>query len=642
MNSYLKRYTAWIMASLISLSLLLGSGVNLTIQNASAAVLVLGKPLTNNAVLQRSMSAPVFGTAAAGANVSVSFNGQNLSTTADAAGKWRVNLASMTANTAPGNMVITSGAETITLTGLQVGEVWLCSGQSNMLFALTNAVDGPAAAADAPNHNMRLFEDLGPWQVSNATTAGNFSAICYWFGLELSNSLGNGVPIGLIQEAQGGTSIHEWTNCCGGSKAGSLYNAWIAPLIPYAIRGANWYQGENDAHFGPEGYYTKMMGLMNEWRTNWGQGNFHFQLGQLHWNGASEGWASVRQDLLQASLDAPNAVLAVNVDAPTGGGHPPTKKPIGIRFGLAARALVYGENIEYSGPMPSASLSSVQGNQFIIGFTHLGNGLVTGSEFQPTGAPVPFKLAGSNGTYFTATGQIVGNTVVVTSASVPNPVSVEYIWDVSQGNLYNIVNVPSFYGPVTRLPVPSFKLTLSGGPTPTPGPTATPTATPTRTNTPAPTNTPTAGPSPTPTSTNTSAPPTNTPTATNTPGPTNTPGGSTVMHVQDIFTTDVNGTPKTTFIAGTDTIYWRVQIVDQNGVPVSGAAVVTQLLNPSGGTWATQTQTTNASGWALFNKSTQNNNANGTYTINVTNVTKTGATYNPAANVKSSTTFVMQ
>jgi uncharacterized protein YfaS (alpha-2-macroglobulin family) len=82
--------------------------------------------------------------------------------------------------------------------------------------------------------------------------------------------------------------------------------------------------------------------------------------------------------------------------------------------------------------------------------------------------------------------------------------------------------------------------------------------------------------------------------------------------------------------------------VDQNGVPVSGAAVLSQILRPDGNSWATQTQTTNASGWALFTKATQNNNAKGTYTINVTSVTKTGATYNPAANVKSSTTFVMQ
>jgi hypothetical protein len=342
-----------------------------------------------------------------------------------------------------------------------------------------------------------------------------------------------------------------------------------------------------------------MMGLINEWRTAWGQGNFHFQIGQIHWNSADAGWASVRQDQLQAALDSSNVALAVNVDATTGGGHPPTKKQIGVRFGLAARALIYSEAIEYSGPMPSASLSYIQGNQFVIGFTHVGNGLVTGSEFQPGGAPVPFKLAGTNGVYYSATGQIVGSTVVVTSASVPNPVSVEYIWDISQGNLYNNVNVPSAYGPVTRLPAPSFRLTLSSGPSPT----ATPIS----------------------------------PTPTFTP----TPSGSTVMHVADIYTSDVNGNLQTTFSAGS-TVYWRVEVVDESGSPVSGASVTTVMLKPDGTTWITQTVTTNSNGWALFSKSTQKSNAKGTYTINVTNVVKSGAVYNSAANIKSSTTFLLQ
>jgi len=600
-----RKYTAQnrvMFVTLLIVSLIVSIVVVIPSRHAQAAALVLGRPFTNNAVLQRNMPVPVFGTATAGTPVSVSFNGQNVVTTVGSDGKWRVNLASMTANTAPGNMVITSGAESIMLTGLQIGEVWLCSGQSNMKYALNSAIDGPEAASDAVNHNIRLFMDSGPWQVADATTAGNFSAICYWFGHELSTSLTNTVPIGLMLEAVGGTSIAEWETCCGstrGATSGAQYNPWIVPLQPYAIRGVNWYQGENDAHFSPDGYYTRMMGLINEWRTAWGQGNFHFQIGQIHWNGADAGWASVRQDQLQAALDSSNAALAVNVDATTGGGHPPTKKQIGVRFGLAARALIYGEAIEYSGPMPSASLSYIQGNQFVIGFTHVGNGLVTGSEFQPGGAPVPFKLSGTNGVYYSATGQIVGNTVIVTSASVPNPVSVEYIWDISQGNLYNNVNVPSAYGPVTRLPAPSFKLTLSSGPTPT----ATPI-------------------SPTPTVTPTTS-------------------GSTVMYVADIYTTDVNGNLQMTFSAGS-TVYWRVQVVDESGSPVSGASVTTVMRKPDGTTWNTQTVTTNSNGWALFSKSTQKSNPKGTYTINITNVVKSGVVYNSGANVKSSTTFVLQ
>lgn len=627
----LTKQAGLLLSGLVSLALIIAEIVSLPAPSASAAGLSVLPMFSNNGVLQRNMPVPVFGTANAGATVNVSFNGQNVSTTAAGDGTWRVNLASMAANSSPNTMTISSAGQTLNFTGLQVGEVWVCSGQSNMLFELNNSTDGPAAAADAPNHNIRLIEidsqggvaGSAPWAVSNATTAGAFSAICYWFGLELSNSLN--VPIGLIQSSKGGTDIIEWTHANGGSRDGQLYDSMVKPLQPYAIRGANWYQGENDAFFGPAGYYNKLVGLINEWRTDWGQGSFPFQIAQLHWKGADAGWASVRQDELQAHLDVANTTLAVNVDAPEGGGHPPVKRPIGIRFGIAARGFVYGENIEYMGPIPSASLSSVQGNQFIIGFTHLGGGLVTGSEFQPTGAPVPFALAGTDGIFYPATGQIVGNTVVVTSASVPNPVSVEYVWDLSQGNLYNNVSVPSFYGTVTRLPVPSFKLTLSGG-----GPTPTPT----RTNTPAP-----------PTATNTPGGPTNTPTPTptrtNTPTPTATSGGSTVMHIADVLTTDVNGNPLSTFSRG-DTVYYRVKIVDQGNAAVSGASVTVELRRPDNSLWNTKTATTDATGWALFNQKTVNSNPAGTYTAVVTGVTKSGATYDPAANVKSSTTFVLQ
>jgi hexosaminidase len=201
---------------------------------------------------------------------------------------------------------------------------------------------------------------------------------------------------------------------------------------------------------------------------------------------------------------------------------------------------------------------------------------------------------------------------------------------------------------------PGFGNGLGGSPTATP---SGPTATPTRTNTPAPptntptrTNTPTPGPTATPTRTNTPVPPTNTPTVgpsptptrTNTPAPpTATPGGSTVMHVADIYTTDSAGNPKSLY-GHPDTFYYRVKIVDQFGNPVSGASVNTAVIWPAGGTWLSPVLTTGADGWGLFNHSIQNNSPTGVYTINVTNVTKTGATYDAAANVKSSTTFTVQ
>jgi hypothetical protein len=174
--------------------------------------------------------------------------------------------------------------------------------------------------------------------------------------------------------------------------------------------------------------------------------------------------------------------------------------------------------------------------------------------------------------------------------------------------------------------------------TPTRTPTATPTNTPTTTNTPGgPTNTPTH----TPTRTNTPAA-TNTPTRTPTPGPTATPGGSVVMHVADLLTTDSAGTPKTLFNRG-DTVYYKAQIVDQSGNPVSGATVNFDLRYPDGSLCCTASLITDSTGWTpLWSKKTGNNYPIGTYTLNVTGVTKIGATYDPAANVISSTTFVLQ
>jgi hypothetical protein len=157
----------------------------------------------------------------------------------------------------------------------------------------------------------------------------------------------------------------------------------------------------------------------------------------------------------------------------------------------------------------------------------------------------------------------------------------------------------------------------SGGsmPTDTPTPTATP-AGPTPTDTPIPADTPT-------------------------PTPTATPSGSIIMHVADIYTTDVNGVPKDTFNRG-ETIYWRVLIHDQNNSPLEGASVTTEVLRPNGGVWVTPTATTGSDGWALFSQKSQKPNPTGTYTINVTNVVKTGVTYDPNANGKDSHQFLLQ
>jgi sialate O-acetylesterase len=549
MNLYLKKYTAWILTSLVSLSLLVSGLISLPLPNVSAAVLTVPSIFSSNAVLQRNMAVPIFGSAAPGATVTVNFQGQNVSTTALSTGKWQVNLASMPASTSPSNLVITSGSESITLTGVQVGEVWVCSGQSNMVKNLDSVYEGPETAADAPNHNIRLFMEASGgtptgvvWTVSNVTTASAFSAVCYFFAHKLAHTLQpSNLPIGLIQAATVGTTIQTWTHYLGSS--GVQYDTQVKPLQPYAIRGVNYYQGESNS--GDSDYTPYMINLVNEWRTDWGQGSFPFQFVQLH---GSLNWAPFREQQLQAWLGTTNTNMAVAIDLPPAGSmHPLTKRPIGDRLAAGARNLWYGDTTtESSGPLRNPATSYVSGNQVVIGFTHVGGGLVTGSEWQPGGAPYPFLVAGSDGKYYLGTASIVGNTIVVSSASVPNPVSVRYIWDEAKGNLYNTDN----------LPASPFQLTLGSGPTPTPGPTATST----RTNTPIPpTNTPTATSTPGgPTNT-----PTNTPTPTNTSAPataTNTPSGGTnlalnkVTTVSSFMSVNQDGTEA---VDGSVSTYWR-------------------------------------------------------------------------------------
>jgi sialate O-acetylesterase len=364
-----------------------------------------------------------------------------------------------------------------------VGEVWGCSGQSNMNLGLRFSTGGSAAAADAPNHDIRLFsapETTLPgqvtWTVATPTTAREFSAVCYYFGRELSQHFN--VPIGLIQSTKGGTYIEEWTHASGGSCAsmllaprntprpyGLLFDTKIEPLIPYAIKGFIWYQGENDSQDCAAVYFNKLRGLIGEWRAAWGEGDFPFGIVQLPFGRTPDTQAAQ----LQAYQQVPNTFLAITTDLPILGGtdlHPANKRPIGIRLAIGARAVAYGEPIEPVGPVPDPARSYVSGNTVVIGFTHPGRGLVTGSEWQPAGAPTPFELAGPSGGFHAATARIVGNTVVVTSPSVRTPLQVRYAWwRDGWGNLYSAVHIPIEGGRATytRLPASPFYMILDTG-----------------------------------------------------------------------------------------------------------------------------------------------------------------------------------
>jgi sialate O-acetylesterase len=415
---------------------------------SAGADVTCDKLFSDHAVLQRNMSVPVWGTASAGEHVTVDFRGQLKSATTDGNGNWLVNLDPMPADSNPGDMVIT-GDNVITLTGVQVGEVWLASGQSNITYTLGNANDSADIISDAGNHNIRLFRrsDDG-WSVSTPDTAEDFSAIGYVFGLDLENNLG--LPVGLLERGIPGTSIYTWTHTLGGDA--SNYESWIVPVQPYAIKGVIWYQGSADGNpTNCDSYYTMLPALMYEWRTDWGQGDFPFAIVQIHYDDDNEPAAIVRDAQLQTVLADVNSCIAVTSDYSNGGKngwHPDDKVPIGYRLADAARAMFYGQTgFEYYGPLYDEANSYVDGSSVVLNFTHIGGGLTTSIGANADGLdPKPFKVAGSDGIYYDATGQIFGDTVVVTSASVPNPVSVGYIWNYGYllCNLYNTDALPAF------------------------------------------------------------------------------------------------------------------------------------------------------------------------------------------------------
>jgi sialate O-acetylesterase len=414
---------------------------------AATSTLAVSPIFRANMVLQRDVAVPVFGKADPATTVTVQFQGQSVATVAAADGTWRVDLASMPANRVPNTLTVSAGSTTAQFTGVLVGDVWLCSGQSNMGKPLSFANGGSAEAGKARNHDIRLFRMTaqlpGPsyatWQVSDSAAASTFSAVGYWFGLELAKQHSD-VPVGLIQATHDGTSISRWQTSNEGS--GADYIAMVKAIQPFAVKGVVWYQGESDG--GDATYEKRLTDMIAEWRGDWAQARLPFGIVQL--TGSGSGGARWGQYLV--SRRVADTWLVVTSDLPGGQQlHPTEKKPIGLRLGLGARALVHGEPIEYSGPVVSGV--TVSGSRVTLAYAHAGSRLVTGNG----AAPATFQIAAApGGRYQTATATIVGNTVVLTS-KVAAPRSVRYQWG-SIGNLFNAISVPVEGGTssITRLP----------------------------------------------------------------------------------------------------------------------------------------------------------------------------------------------
>jgi sialate O-acetylesterase len=391
------------------------------------------------------MPVPIWGTADPWEPIIVRFDGQSKPTTADDGGQWMVYLDPMFASSTPGTLEI-SGTNTIRVNEVQVGEVWIGSGQSNMQRPLSGDCAADGAIAGASDHNMRFFNVTANggnvsstvWEVSDANSAAAMSAVHFYFGRHLAEHLPD-VPIGLITSAVSGTAIERWATCAG---SGGLYLGQIEPLQPYALRGATWYQGEWDAR-GSQGsskYYWQLPCLIDEWRTAWGQGNFPFYVVQMPKMGINS-IHIVRDAELETALADPMVEMIVTIDQPGSDVHPPCKDPFGVRLAMLARKLEYGHLLFARSPAYNAAASYVAGDTIGVVFDNVGQGLQSSA-----GPLAEWEIAGANGNFVAASAVIVGtDTVEVWSPSVPTPFSARYAFSPNPAgnNLINAEGLPA-------------------------------------------------------------------------------------------------------------------------------------------------------------------------------------------------------
>jgi sialate O-acetylesterase len=428
----------------------------------------------DNMVLQRDCEIPVWGTAAAGEKVVVAMAGQTNTTTADAQGKWSLRLEKLPQG-GPYDMIV-EGNNRVEIRNVMLGEVWLCSGQSNMAMTVARSRDAAQEIAAADFPEIRMFrvprvsspeprDDVqGNWLVCDPKTVGGFSATAFFFGRKLHKDLN--VPVGLINSSVGGTPIDFWTSAAAQetmfadsevkkadssmtapvANAGNLYNGMIAPLAPYAIRGAIWYQGERNSKQGdPYLYRFQLPALVANWRRDWKQGDFPFYWVQLPNFTAPQkepsetnGWVLVREGMLEA-LATPNTGMAVTIDVGEERDiHPKNKQDVGLRLALWALARTYGQKVVYSGPL--FKTCEIQEEKVLLTFDVAGSALATRDNEALHG----FAIAGEDRKFVWAEARITGDGIEVSSPEVPRPVAVRYAWASNPvGNLVNREGLPA-------------------------------------------------------------------------------------------------------------------------------------------------------------------------------------------------------
>lgn len=471
------------MRGLRKISLLITSLIGM--HSISRATIVLPKILGNNMVLQRGKLVPIWGTATAGEKVSVSFNGQQKNTVTGADGNWKVLLSPMLAN-ANGQTLTIQGTNTIKLENILVGEVWLCSGQSNMSYEMrknskvkkpdTSTVKSPVDEIDrAHNPQIRIFladhkNLLKPdslhkgWNIAQDSALRAFSAAGYFFAKNLNHDLG--VPVGIICSAVSGSRIEPWVakdalesvpyfkqnNIQIEGDPGKFYESMIKPLAPFALKGFLWYQGESACYLGETITYTyKMNALINEWRALWADKALPFyyvQIAPFYYSHVKENKVPLNEftepelrEAQTAALKIPHTGMIVTTDLndDINNLHPPFKWEVGRRLALWAMADSYGDKkVVPSGPMYKSM--KVDGNKIALSFTYAGSGLVSHD-----GKPLTnFEIAAADGKFVPAQAEIMGDKIYVWADGISKPSAARFAWnEAAQPNFYNKNALPA-------------------------------------------------------------------------------------------------------------------------------------------------------------------------------------------------------
>ncbi|WP_395745952.1 sialate O-acetylesterase [Prosthecobacter sp.] len=481
-------------------------------------------------VLQQAQLVRIWGTAEPGEDVKVTFGDQSHSSVTGPEGKWSILLNPMNASAQPAELVV-AGKNTITLKNVLIGEVWICSGQSNMQWTVQQAGKAQEEIAAANHPQIRMFnverrpslapqtDCKGEWKEATGANVGEFSAVGYFFGRHLHQVLK--VPVGLINTSWGGTRIEAWTSrealeerpCAvemladwkdavarwdGPRETAAfekrkadwqeqvkqidaenaklpadkkkpkpqaprppddptksqhhpsvLFNGMVAPLVPYAVKGAIWYQGESNQRRAFQ-YQELLPTMINDWRKQWVD-VFSFYIVQLasfgngrpvtKEAGVPDPWAELQeaQTLTAQTLDK-CGIAIINDIGEQNDIHPKNKQEVGRRLALWALAKDYGKTgSEYCGPLYLSSV--VQGDKIRIQFTHTGSGLKT----RDGGEPASFQITGADQKWVWAKAKIEGSEVVVWSESVPQPIGVRYAWAAwpEGANLINAEGLPA-------------------------------------------------------------------------------------------------------------------------------------------------------------------------------------------------------